>query len=143
SSRRRHTSSKRDWSSDVCSSDLDLDVVGCAQNGGSPLAQLDQQVDAQRHIGAFEHGHAAGQLDDLEVQFVRHTGGAQDDGGLVGLAVGEDLLHRRGGAEVDDDVAPAGQAVRAGIDGDPVLFAGVQVDAGDHLAVVPLGDHIA
>src|SRR5207249_8130283 len=27
SSRRRHTSSKRDWSSDVCSSDLDLDVA--------------------------------------------------------------------------------------------------------------------
>src|SRR5699024_12201538 len=25
SSRRRHTSSKRDWSSDVCSSDLDLE----------------------------------------------------------------------------------------------------------------------
>src|SRR5207249_7460924 len=26
SSRRRHTRSKRDWSSDVCSSDLDLDL---------------------------------------------------------------------------------------------------------------------
>src|SRR5207249_5980629 len=28
SSRRRHTRSKRDWSSDVCSSDLSLDVPG-------------------------------------------------------------------------------------------------------------------
>src|SRR5207249_8455235 len=27
-SRRRHTRSKRDWSSDVCSSDLQLDVFG-------------------------------------------------------------------------------------------------------------------
>src|SRR5699024_11734054 len=27
SSRRRHTRSKRDWSSDVCSSDLDLDLI--------------------------------------------------------------------------------------------------------------------
>src|SRR5699024_11247702 len=35
SSRRRHTRSKRDWSSDVCSSDLNLDddrvVIGSAQ----------------------------------------------------------------------------------------------------------------
>src|SRR5699024_11573651 len=31
-SRRRHTRSKRDWSSDVCSSDLDLrDYRGCKQ----------------------------------------------------------------------------------------------------------------
>src|SRR5438067_13502331 len=29
SSRRRHTSSKRDWSSDVCSSDLAPHLVGC------------------------------------------------------------------------------------------------------------------
>src|SRR5206468_5454766 len=30
SSRRRHTRSDRDWSSDVCSSDLGGDIVGCA-----------------------------------------------------------------------------------------------------------------
>src|SRR5699024_12188135 len=33
SSRRRHTRSKRDWSSDVCSSDLNLAVVECAGVG--------------------------------------------------------------------------------------------------------------
>src|SRR5699024_11980561 len=31
SSRRRHTSSKRDWSSDVCSSDLDSWLAYCEQ----------------------------------------------------------------------------------------------------------------
>src|SRR5699024_11476757 len=37
SSRRRHTRSKRDWSSDVCSSDLDLGrggEVGCPRREG-------------------------------------------------------------------------------------------------------------
>src|SRR5699024_2102508 len=36
-SRRRHTRSKRDWSSDVCSSDLDLiqAVLGCADLRGA------------------------------------------------------------------------------------------------------------
>src|SRR5699024_1858079 len=38
SSRRRHTRSKRDWSSDVCSSDLPLEVVdGVAPVGEEPL----------------------------------------------------------------------------------------------------------
>src|SRR5699024_11981123 len=32
SSRRRHTSSKRDWSSDVCSSDLDVEITCLPQN---------------------------------------------------------------------------------------------------------------
>src|SRR5699024_11572777 len=35
SSRRRHTRSKRDWSSDVCSSDLAVETVRAKGNGGS------------------------------------------------------------------------------------------------------------
>src|SRR5207249_6330542 len=38
SSRRRHTRSKRDWSSDVCSSDLQIRIVG----GGSRNRLLNQ-----------------------------------------------------------------------------------------------------
>src|SRR2546421_12644867 len=41
SSRRRHTISDRDWSSDVCSSDLELDPV-CP---GAFLARLDLEAD--------------------------------------------------------------------------------------------------
>src|SRR5699024_4609016 len=40
-------------------------------------------------------------------------------------------------------IAPAGQFFRAGIDGDPVLLAGVQGDARNHPAVVPLCEHVA
>src|SRR5699024_11295809 len=50
SSRRRHTSSKRDWSSDVCSSDLDLSalhageqrplVCHCCPRSDGPISQL-------------------------------------------------------------------------------------------------------
>src|SRR5437868_10463035 len=35
SSRRRHTRSKRDWSSDVCSSDLAVDPLGMARQAQS------------------------------------------------------------------------------------------------------------
>src|SRR5699024_11412719 len=40
SSRRRHTRSKRDWSSDVCSSDLNLDIANIPeQEFDSPLGE--------------------------------------------------------------------------------------------------------
>src|SRR5207249_7384285 len=38
--RRRHTISKRDWSSDVCSSDLPGGVSSAAMAGDAPLADL-------------------------------------------------------------------------------------------------------
>src|SRR5438067_5178300 len=40
SSRRRHTSSKRDWSSDVCSSDLFFDTALSRQNAKPVIAEL-------------------------------------------------------------------------------------------------------
>src|SRR5690606_39746459 len=44
SSRRRHTSFSRDWSSDVCSSDLELG--GSAHGGGDEVAVLVEEVGA-------------------------------------------------------------------------------------------------
>src|SRR5437868_7985713 len=46
SSRRRHTRSKRDWSSDVCSSDLEL--LG---EDGTPVATVDSSTFARKHGG--------------------------------------------------------------------------------------------
>src|SRR5215475_12306796 len=44
SSRRRHTRFSRDWSSDVCSSDLDdLEVRGEAENSGGALNAIRRQ----------------------------------------------------------------------------------------------------
>src|SRR5699024_12014425 len=60
SSRRRHTRSKRDWSSDVCSSDLVLQIgpVGDLEPADLPLGDLGV---AQRRIhGAVEHEPADG-----------------------------------------------------------------------------------
>src|SRR6266513_27079 len=84
SSRRRHTRSKRDWSSDVCSSDLDggLDAI---ETGGANLArhlgivrefglnavvavnrfpaETDEEIELVRRI-ALEHGAYAAEVND-------------------------------------------------------------------------------
>src|SRR5438067_9893029 len=47
SSRRRHTRSKRDWSSDVCSSDLRLQRLGCSdRTAGTEAAARNRHVRA-------------------------------------------------------------------------------------------------
>src|SRR5690349_24189629 len=53
SSRRRHTRSLRDWSSDVCSSDLAL-VAGCA----APQPVAPAVVDQQQYTQAMRDGFA-------------------------------------------------------------------------------------
>src|SRR5699024_11861896 len=45
SSRRRHTRSKRDWSSDVCSSDL--------KKSGPPAARLGDEIQHKSFLGAL------------------------------------------------------------------------------------------
>src|SRR5699024_11306643 len=50
SSRRRHTRSKRDWSSDVCSSDLDLQVNFSAYGGISQATNVPDMMNAQELI---------------------------------------------------------------------------------------------
>src|SRR5699024_5890264 len=54
-SRRRHTRSKRDWSSDVCSSDLG----GQWREHIAPLPATQNYVEALRKIGAEQDGAAA------------------------------------------------------------------------------------
>src|SRR3712207_6878924 len=48
SSRRRHTRYWRDWSSDVCSSDLGDTNPGGKVNGGEPVDPADQAAISQR-----------------------------------------------------------------------------------------------
>ena len=121
----------------------DLDVVVCAQNGRCTLAQLGQDVDAHGHIGALEHRDAAGELDELQLQFLGKTGGADHDGQLVSLTVGQSLLDSCRSAEVDDDVALAVQLVQTVVHGDAVHLAVLHVDAGHDAAILTLGDHLA
>src|SRR5204863_4818634 len=46
SSRRRHTRSLRDWSSDVCSSDLDTEGIGCPRSWLRRLRSQARSLDA-------------------------------------------------------------------------------------------------
>src|SRR5699024_11663002 len=87
SSRRRHTRSKRDWSSDVCSSDLLLVVILEAQvgaeGGDSETLLLGEFARPRRRLDVpGRHVGVAGPLDALE------AGGRSmaDDGPEIGRA---------------------------------------------------------
>src|SRR5699024_12171778 len=67
SSRRRHTRSKRDWSSDVCSSDLDVAFV----------IQLSFAVVPVTHPKQSLHGCAGGQLQQRSSDHPRQEGQQQ------------------------------------------------------------------
>src|SRR5690349_16019008 len=51
SSRRRHTRSLRDWSSDVCSSDLDSPLALLCDNPWRPGLERGRALDLQRALG--------------------------------------------------------------------------------------------
>src|SRR5207249_8625684 len=55
SSRRRHTRSKRDWSSDVCSSDLHAGVGNEEPGLGDHAIAVEQEIEVERarRIGKF------------------------------------------------------------------------------------------
>src|SRR6266704_4805186 len=72
SSRSRHTRSKRDWSSDVCSSDLPGLVAG----------ELDLGLQGQDDQGADEQGGIAGGV-------IGEADGLGDDGDQRGLGDGQ------------------------------------------------------
>src|SRR5437868_11391180 len=59
SSRRRHTRSKRDWSSDVCSSDLSKGNIFVLNRGAQPLMEFDAS-------GRFVRALMAGLLERSE-----------------------------------------------------------------------------
>src|SRR5699024_11712054 len=67
SSRRRHTRSKRDWSSDVCSSDL---IEKMSAEPESPLASLYEQ---QMNITAEDVFHHAEKGDKIANEVIKYT----------------------------------------------------------------------
>src|SRR5207249_6336614 len=74
SSRRRHTRSKRDWSSDVCSSDLSLQPKPTAHYPTSPVTTSSVRVRfAPSPTGYLHVGGARTAL--FNWLFARHTGG--------------------------------------------------------------------
>src|SRR2546421_3640371 len=59
SSRRRHTRSDRDWSSDVCSSDLDLIIQSVKQYKAECVKRYDEIVATARTAMDLKHGFSA------------------------------------------------------------------------------------
>src|SRR5256885_6863687 len=69
SSRRRHTRLQGDWSSDVCSSDLEAPVEGRSAFGD----QIPEDEDEGQHRNERQHGHEGGHgpADDAAAQAAR------------------------------------------------------------------------
>src|SRR5699024_12595186 len=87
SSRRRHTRSKRDWSSDVCSSDLDP---------AWPMCGLPDVLYVDGGVGELVTGEVAAVVD------VEHVGQAAHRPGRVGL-VPDRLAQRQGGVHRSEE----------------------------------------
>src|SRR5207245_5371015 len=102
SSRRRHTRCYRDWSSDVCSSDLD------AQLGGKPRAGDDEGMVARRRERVRETREQATRVVVDAGRFAVHRStGAHDAGAVRGADALMPQAHaedRRAGAEAPHDV---------------------------------------
>src|SRR5437868_7514313 len=67
SSRRRHTRSKRDWSSDVCSSDLRSALVVALALLAAPLAGAEEVIDPAVRTDMLKR--ADGQLAHIETEY--------------------------------------------------------------------------
>src|SRR5437867_5556571 len=81
SSRRRHTRSYGDWSSDVCSSDLDLQLLEIF-----PLERL--QIVRHRNISR------------CRIQRIVTGNGSQEEGGILHIFCNRSDLIERGGKEI-------------------------------------------
>src|SRR6266536_6353761 len=82
SSRRRHTRSTRDWSSDVCSSDLEADDLMLLYSAGKPVTvvailQLWEQgkLGLDDRVGDYIDGWGAGKARCTIRHVLTHTGG--------------------------------------------------------------------
>src|SRR3989449_10411421 len=71
SSRRRHTRCSRDWSSDVCSSDLDRQVT----TDWLRRKFADRPELAQANVAALNAGHAFGETAEMSEHLVGYTVG--------------------------------------------------------------------
>src|SRR5215510_16104708 len=143
SSRRRHTSWPRDWSSDVCSSDLAVGIDRVDPRRGDRLAEDHEHGgedhDRQQEIGERTGGHDGNPLADRLVKEAAPLllGGHGRNGGLVGRAggvlVAEELdvaAERNGG-----DLPARAMAV---VEADEL---GAKADGeGQHLHAAPAGD---
>src|SRR5699024_12099091 len=67
--RRRHTRSKRDWSSDVCSSDLPpfINAVALIKTDLSPIALLDALQSLEQDAGRIRTRHWGERTLDLDI----------------------------------------------------------------------------
>src|SRR6266852_8460120 len=135
SSRRRHTRCYRDWSSDVCSSDLedDLgDVLGQRVLHRSVRAVPRAHVDGGAVRGRIALGRDAG-VDDVEAQLlpVAAVHRTLDDGGVADDADHVIALHQLLG--VGRDLA------RVGLFGRDVVLDRVAVDAAVGVDAVEVG----
>src|SRR6201994_450019 len=102
SSRRRHTSCSRDWSSDVCSSDLIPDLAGAVRGrepGESPVAALHRFYRAE-----LDRRAEWTQLHDGVTPFARMTLASPTLVGAFARAWGEvEVQLARAFAEIDGD----------------------------------------
>ena len=111
----------------------DLDVIAVPQHAGRLLHQLQQHVDAQRHVGGAENGHLQGGGSDLGHLLRGVAGGGQDQRGLGPLTKLQQALQGGGGGEVDDRVRLPGELGRRGVDGELPAGGAQHVEAGGHL----------
>src|SRR5699024_10052745 len=116
SSRRRHTRSKRDWSSDVCSSDLDGHPDGlCLDSAGNVWVAMHS---GSQVLGLDEHGKVAERISVGATQVTACAFGGEDRGTLFITTSRENL------ADGDDPAAGSLFAARPGVHGpvDELLF---------------------
>src|SRR5207249_8121767 len=137
SSRRRHTRSKRDWSSDVCSSDLYPTVRDFLPPAGAPVEHGAQHavlhVDVATEHEVVDDGHAPEERNVLKGAGHAQGGdaGGREPGELVAVETDGPLLRVKDAA---DAVQQGGLARTVGTDdGQDLALLDVEADAADGL----------
>ncbi len=110
-----------------------LDVVAVPQDGSGLLHQLQQHIDAQRHVGGAEDGHVTGGGPHLGHLLRGVAGGGQHQGDLSGFGKLQQAVQSGGGGEVDHRVGLAGELGGGGVDGKVPVGGAQHIEAGEHL----------